>query len=99
MIPQTQVTVNAMTDFISPLMCGALDAEQGLPFCPEAWYAKDGDMLAYTDGFVAVRGECEITRSFKASRFVPLTDEQIAAAYDELVEAMADEDYWRIGAW
>jgi hypothetical protein len=46
---------------------GEMDAAEGHPFCPEFFFIRVSDKLAYTKGFETIKGECEITRCFKAS--------------------------------
>lgn len=58
-----------ISECLSPFMLGVICAEKGEPFCPEEFFAWDGDMLAYTEGFESVAGESEITRAFKDSFF------------------------------
>lgn len=59
--------VVALTECASPYMIGVICAEKGDPFCPEEFFAWDGDLLAFTEGFESVKGESEITLAFKAS--------------------------------
>lgn len=94
MISVAPTVVTRNPDFVvatpsasSPYILGVLDAERGEAFCPENYFAWDGDLLAYTEGFEAVRGENEITRDFKRG---------IVEAVD-LEEYMADTDWIRHG--
>lgn len=96
----TQPTVKPVSafDFATPYMMGVMDAEENLPFCPEEYFVWDGDMMSYLEGFEAIKGESEITRSFKAAAMKPmLTDAQIEAEHEDLVEGMNDEAFWRMG--
>lgn len=68
-----QSTVNrqafnaALLASATPYLCGVICAERNDPFCPEEFFAWEGDMLEFAEGFEAVKGESDITLAFKAS--------------------------------
>jgi len=62
---QPQIVVAMNEAGLSAYQFGYLDAELGYPFAPETYYVNRDDMLGYTEGFEAVRGESQITRDFK----------------------------------
>jgi hypothetical protein len=75
------VEVKPSSEHLSAYMIGALDAQDGEPFAPEMYFFWFGQMLEYTEGFESVKGENEITRSFKAQ-------------WPEREEAVEDDYTW-----
>lgn len=65
---QTETTnyLATLAESASPYLIGVLDAECGHPFAPETYFFWWGDMLEYTEGFEEVKGQSDITCSFKA---------------------------------
>lgn len=91
---QPQIVVAMNEAGLSAYQFGYLDAELGYPFAPEMYFVRQGDMLEYTEGFESVRGESEITRSFKRRHGSLVTDADIECAQAEAeadIERMQEE--------
>lgn len=72
-------------DFVTPFMLGCLDAQAGEIACPEMYYIKRGDMLAYCEGFESIAGRTLTTAQFLEPQ--------------ELAEDMMDREWHARGMW
>lgn len=91
-IVNRQAFTAALLASATPYLCGVICAERNDPFCPEEFFAHDGDMLEFAEGFEAVKGESDITRDFKRG-IVEAVD------LEDYREWILDNDYHARGMW
>lgn len=85
---------------ISPFMLGALDAEKNEICCPEMYFAWDGAIMEYVEGYKSVAGDNATTKQITAkSGKGLLTDAEILAELEDLTEDMLDRMFHASGAW
>lgn len=51
-------------DFVTPDYLGEMDAEEGFPFAPEAWFADRFKQTLYAAGYASVKGPSHLTDTF-----------------------------------